>query len=34
MQAKDPPKRGRSAGYNVEVADAICDRLVNGESHA
>src|ERR1035441_10994981 len=28
----DPPKRGRSAGYSTEIADTICDRLINGES--
>ena len=32
MQTKNPPKRGRSAGYGAEIAETICDRLVNGES--
>lgn len=32
MQTKDPPKRGRWAGYSTEIADTICDRLINGES--
>ncbi len=32
MQTKDPPKRGRSSGYDVEIAETICDRLVNRES--
>ena len=32
MQTKDPPKRVRSSGYDVEIAETICDRLVNGES--
>jgi hypothetical protein len=32
MQTKNPPKCGRSSGYSAEIADAICNRLVNGES--
>ena len=32
MHAKDPPKRGRSAGYSTEIAEIICDRLCDGES--
>jgi terminase small subunit-like protein len=32
MQTKNPPKCGRSPGYNAEIAKAICNRLVNGES--
>ena len=32
MQTKNPPKRGRSFGYSTEIAETICDRLVNGES--
>jgi hypothetical protein len=32
MQTKNPPKRGRSPGYTTEIAETICDRLVNGES--
>ena len=32
MQTKDPPKRGRSAGYSTEIADTISNRLINGES--
>jgi hypothetical protein len=27
MQTKDPPKRGRSAGYSTEIADTICATL-------
>jgi hypothetical protein len=32
MQTKDPPKRGRSSGYDAEIAETICNRLVNRES--
>jgi hypothetical protein len=32
MQTKNPPKCGRSSGYSAEIAEAICNRLVNGES--
>jgi hypothetical protein len=32
MQTKDEPKRGRSSGYDVEIAETICNRLVNRES--
>jgi Bacteriophage Sf6, terminase small subunit-like len=32
MQTKDPPKRGRPSDYSTEIGDAICDRLVEGES--
>ena len=32
MQTKDEPKRGRSPGYSTEIAETICDRLVNRES--
>jgi hypothetical protein len=32
MQTNDQPKRGRPSDYSAEIAEAICDRLVNGES--
>jgi hypothetical protein len=32
MQTKNPPKRGRSPGYTTEIAETICNRLVDGES--
>jgi predicted nucleic acid-binding protein len=32
MQTKNPPKRGRSPGYTTEIAETICNRLVNRES--
>ncbi len=32
MQTKDESKRGRSPGYTTEIAETICDRLVNRES--
>ena len=32
MQTKDEPKRGRSPGYSTEIAETICNRLVNRES--
>lgn len=32
MQTKDQPKRDRSHGYDVEIAETICHRLINGES--
>jgi hypothetical protein len=32
MQTKDPPKRGRSSGYDAEIAETIFNRLVNRES--
>jgi hypothetical protein len=32
MHNKDPPKDGRTPGYDVEIAEKNCERLVNGES--
>ena len=32
MQTKDQPKDGRSPGYSAEIAETICERLINGES--
>ena len=32
MQTNDQPKDARSPGYSAEIAETICDRLVNGES--
>src|SRR4029077_18002250 len=32
MPIKDQPKDGRTPGYDVGIADTICERLVNGES--
>ena len=32
MHNKDQPKDGRTPGYDVEIAETICERLVNGES--
>ena len=32
MHIKDQPKDGRTSGYDAEIAEAICDRLLNGES--
>jgi hypothetical protein len=32
MRTKNPPERGRSSGYSAEIAEMICDRLINGES--
>jgi hypothetical protein len=32
MHDKDQPEDGRTSGYDVEIAETICDRLVNGES--
>ena len=32
MQTNDQPKRGRPSDYSAEIAEAICDRLVDGES--
>jgi hypothetical protein len=29
---KDQPKDGRTSGYDAEIAQAICERLVDGES--
>ncbi len=32
MPTRDPPKHDRSQGYSAEIAETICDRLVNRES--
>jgi hypothetical protein len=32
MQTKNQPKDGRSPGYSAEIAETICERLINGES--
>jgi hypothetical protein len=32
MHIKDQHKDGRTSGYDVEIAETICERLVNGES--
>ena len=32
MPIKDQPKDGRTSGYDVGIAEKICERLVNGES--
>jgi hypothetical protein len=32
MSTEDQPKRVRSPGYSTEIAETICDRLVNRES--
>jgi hypothetical protein len=32
MQTKDQPRRGRKSDYHAEIAETICNRLVNGES--
>ena len=32
MHIKDQPKDGRTSGYDVEIAQTICERLVDGES--
>ena len=32
MQTKNQPKDGRSLGYSAEIAETICERLINGES--
>jgi hypothetical protein len=32
MQNGDQPKRGRPPDYSAEIAETICERLVNGES--
>ena len=32
MHDKDQPKDGRASGYDGEIAETICERLVNGES--
>jgi hypothetical protein len=32
MHIKDQPKDGRTSGYDVGIAETICERLLNGES--
>ena len=32
MHIKDQPKDGRTSGYDAEIAETMCERLVNGES--
>jgi len=32
IQTKDYPKRGRPPNFSAEIAEAICDRLAEGES--
>ena len=32
MQNEDQPNRGRPSAYSDKIAEAICDRLINGES--
>jgi hypothetical protein len=32
MQIEDQPKDSRSPGFSVEIAETICERLINGES--
>jgi len=32
MHIKDQPKHGRTSGYDVGIAEKICERLLNGES--
>ena len=32
MHIKDQPKDACTSGYDREIAETICDRLVNGES--
>jgi hypothetical protein len=32
METNDQHKRGRPSDYSAEIAEMICDRLVNGES--
>src|SRR5271169_4511560 len=32
MQNEDQPKYGRPSAYSDKIAEAICDRLVDGES--
>jgi hypothetical protein len=32
MHNKDKPKDGRTPGYSVEIAEKVCERLLNGES--
>ena len=31
-ETDDQPERGRPSDYNAEIAETICDRLVDGES--
>ena len=32
VETNDQPKDGRTSGYDAEIADAICERVVSGES--
>ena len=32
MQNEDQPKHGRPSAYSDKIAEAICERLINGES--
>jgi hypothetical protein len=32
MHTTDLPKDGRTSGYDIEIAETICERLLNGES--
>jgi hypothetical protein len=32
MQNEDQPNRGRPSAYSAKIAEAICDRLIDGES--
>jgi hypothetical protein len=32
MHDKDLPKDSRTSGYDAEIAQTICERLVDGES--
>ena len=32
MHIKDPAKPGATSGYDIAIAEAICHRIVNGES--
>jgi hypothetical protein len=31
-ETNDQPKDGRTSGYDAEIAEAICERVVSGES--
>ena len=32
METNDQPNRGRPSYYSAEIAETICERLLNGES--
>jgi hypothetical protein len=32
METNDQPNRGRPSEYSDKIAEAICERLLNGES--